>query len=85
MALQRWESCIYTADEERGFLKNYLRPTLETVGLGDKNIVIWDHNRDLISDSANTIFDDLEASKYAGVFVFIGMKHGQVIFLNIII
>jgi len=65
MAIQRWESCIYTADEERDFLKNYLGPTLENAGLGDKKIIVWDHNRDLISDRANTIFEDPEASKYA--------------------
>ncbi|MFT5250398.1 MAG: glucosylceramidase [bacterium] len=65
MAVQRWESCIYTADEERDFLKNYLGPTLEKEGLGDKNIVVWDHNRDLISERANTIFEDPEASKFA--------------------
>jgi len=65
MAVQRWESCIYTADEERNFLKNYLGPTLEQAGLGDKKIVVWDHNRDLISERANTIFEDPEASKYA--------------------
>ena len=65
MAVQRWESCIYTASEERDFLKNYLGPTLAKAGLGDKKIVVWDHNRDLISDRANTIFEDLEASKYA--------------------
>ena len=65
MAVQRWESCIYTAEEERDFLKNYLGPTLEKEGLGDKNIVVWDHNRDLISERANTIFEDPEASKYA--------------------
>lgn len=65
MAVQRWESCIYTAEEERDFLKDYLGPTLEKAGLGDKNIVVWDHNRDLITDRANTIFEDPEASKYA--------------------
>ena len=65
MAVQRWESCIYTAVEERDFLKNYLGPTMEQEGLGDKNIVVWDHNRDLINNRANTIFDDPEASKYA--------------------
>lgn len=65
MATQRWESCIYTAEEERDFLKNHLGPTLEEQGLGDKNIVVWDHNRDLITDRANIIFDDPEASKYA--------------------
>lgn len=65
MAKQRWESCIYTAEEERDFLKNYLGPTFEKAGFQDKNIVVWDHNRDLISHRANTIFDDPEASKYA--------------------
>ena len=65
MAVQRWESCIYTAEEERDFLKNYLGPTFENSGHGDKNIVVWDHNRDLITHRANTIFEDPEAMKYA--------------------
>ncbi|RLD81012.1 MAG: glycosyl hydrolase [Bacteroidetes bacterium] len=65
MATQRWESCIYSAEEERDFLKNHLGPTLEKEGLGDKNIVVWDHNRDLINNRTNTIFDDPEAAKYA--------------------
>lgn len=65
MAVQRWESCIYTAEEERDFLKNHLGPTLEREGLGEKNIVVWDHNRDLINHRANTIFEDPEAAKYA--------------------
>jgi O-Glycosyl hydrolase len=65
MATQRWESCIYTAEEERDFLKNHLGPVLEKEGLSDKKIVVWDHNRDLITHRANTIFDDPEAAKYA--------------------
>ncbi len=65
MATQRWESCIYTAEEERDFLKNNLGPTFEKHGHGDKNIVVWDHNRDLISHRANVIFEDEEAMKYA--------------------
>lgn len=65
MATQTWESCIYTAAEERDFLKNYLGPTMEREGLKDKKIIVWDHNRDLITHRANTIFDDPDASKYA--------------------
>ena len=65
MATQTWESCIYTAGEERDFLKNYLGPVMEREGLGEKKIIVWDHNRDLISHRANTIFGDPEASKYA--------------------
>ena len=64
MATQRWESCIYTAEEERDFLKNYLGPTLEKEGLGDKNIIVWDHNRDLLFQRASIILNDPEAAKY---------------------
>jgi len=64
MAKQTWESCIYTAEEERDFLKNYLGPTLSKAGLGDKNITVWDHNRDLMTQRATTILDDPEANKY---------------------
>ena len=64
MATQRWESCIYTADEERDFLKNHLGPTLHKQGLSAKKIVVWDHNRDLIYQRAQTYFDDPEASKF---------------------
>lgn len=64
MATQIWESCIYTAEEERDFLKNYLGPTLVKEGLGDKKIIVWDHNRDLLYQRASTILNDSEASKY---------------------
>ncbi len=65
MAKQRWESCIYTAEEERDFLKNNLGPTMEKAGLKSKKIIVWDHNRDLMFQRAQTYFDDPQASKYA--------------------
>ena len=86
MATQRWESCIYTAQEERDFLKNHLGPTLEREGLGDKKIIVWDHNRDLIVNRANTIFDDPEASKYAwgiGFHWYETWTGGQPMFTNL--
>ena len=64
MATQRWESCIFTAEEERDFLKNNLGPTLAKEGLSGKKIIVWDHNRDMITQRANTILDDPEAAKY---------------------
>ncbi len=65
MATQIWESCVYQAEDERDFLKNYLGPVMVQRGLGDVNIIVWDHNRDLIVQRAQTIFDDPEAAKYA--------------------
>jgi glucosylceramidase len=64
MATQRWESCIYSAEDERDFLKNYLGPTLKREGLGDKRIIAWDHNRDLIYQRVSTILSDPQAAKY---------------------
>lgn len=64
MATQTWESCIYTAEEERDFLKNYLGPTLAKAGLGGKKIIVWDHNRDLITQRVSTILGDPAAAKY---------------------
>ena len=64
MATQKWESCIYTAAQERDFLKNHLGPTLRRAGLGNKKIIAWDHNRDLIYQRANTILSDPQAAKY---------------------
>lgn len=86
MAVQRWESCIYTAEQERDFLKNYLGPTMEEEGFGDKKIVVWDHNRDLINNRANTIFDDPEAAKYAwgiGFHWYENWAGGEPMFNNI--
>ncbi len=65
MATQRWESCVYSAEEERDFLKKSLGPIMDKEGLGDKKIIVWDHNRDLMYQRAQTYFDDPEASKYA--------------------
>ena len=65
MATQTWESCIYQAADERDFLKNHLGPAMAQEGLGDVNIIVWDHNRDLIVQRAQAIFDDPDAAKYA--------------------
>ncbi len=65
MAAQPWESCIFTAEEERDFLKQHLGPALAKAGYGDKKVMVWDHNRDLLYQRASAVFDDPEAAKYA--------------------
>jgi len=64
MATQTWESCIFTAEEERDFLKNYLGPTMKREGLADRKIIAWDHNRDLIYQRASTLLADPQAAKF---------------------
>jgi glucosylceramidase len=64
MATQQWESCIFTGEEERDFIKGYLGPTLEKSGLGGKKLIAWDHNRDLLVQRASAVLDDPQAAKY---------------------
>ena len=63
-AIQRWDSCIYTGEEERDFVKNYLGPTMEKAFGKEKKILIWDHNRDVMVERAKAVLDDKEAAKY---------------------
>lgn len=65
MAVQTWESMQYSAEEERDFLRDHLGPTMAKAGYGDKPIIVWDHNRDMMVHRAHVIFDDPEAAKYA--------------------
>ncbi|HTI09324.1 MAG TPA: glycoside hydrolase family 30 protein [Puia sp.] len=64
MAKQKWESCIYTAEDERDFIKNFLGPTLQRSGMGDKKLIAWDHNRDLLYQRASILLKDAGAAKY---------------------
>jgi len=64
MAKQTWESCIFTASEEKDFVKYFLGPTLHKSGMESKKIIVWDHNRDLMVDRANEILGDKDAAKY---------------------
>src|ERR1043166_9137387 len=64
MATQRWESCIYSAEEERDFLKNFLGPTMKREGLSEKKKIVWDHNRDLVYQRASTILADPKAARF---------------------
>jgi glucosylceramidase len=63
-AAQPWDSCEYTAEEERDFVRDHLGPTLHRAGLGSVKIIIWDHNRDIIVERVRVAYDDPEAAKY---------------------
>ena len=63
-AVQRWDSCIYSAEEERDFVRDYLGPALTDAGMSHVRIVIWDHNRDLMVERAGVVYEDAAAAKY---------------------
>ena len=55
-AVQTWDSCIYTAQEEGSFVSDYLAPALREAGLNDIQIFIWDHNKENMYDRAKGSF-----------------------------
>ena len=63
-ATQRWDSCIYTAEEERDFVREFLGPELAAAGLGHIRIIIWDHNRDQMVERAKAVYSDPAAARY---------------------
>jgi len=64
MAVQVWESCIYTAAEEKDFVRDYLGPALHRNGMEDIKLMIWDHNRGIMYQRVEAAYEDPEASKY---------------------
>jgi len=63
-AKQTWDSCLYTKEEERDFIKYFLGPTIKQSKFKDTKIFIWDHNRDIVVERASVVLEDKEAAKY---------------------
>jgi glucosylceramidase len=84
-ATQVWDSCVYSSEEERDFVRDYLGPTLEREGLGHIKLVCWDHNRAEAYDRAQKMFDDAEASKYVygiGIHWYMGDNYDNLKLIN---
>ena len=64
MAVQTWDSCIYTSQEESLFVREYLGPTLEKEGLSDVGIFVWDHNKEEAYQRFKETVADETAKKY---------------------
>jgi glucosylceramidase len=79
-AKQVWDSCIYSAEEERDFVKWFLGPTLRKT-FPDIKLLVWDHNRDIIIDRLKPIYEDKEASQYVWGAGF--HWYGEEIFSNL--
>ena len=45
-AATSWDSCVWTAKQEKTFLRDYLYPAMKNAGLLDRvGLFIWDHNK----------------------------------------
>ena len=66
-ATQTWDSCLFTSDEERIFLRDYLYPELCKANLSDIDIYIWDHNKERMVDRARAVITDDTKDMVSGV------------------
>ncbi len=64
MSTQSWESCLYTGQDEHDFVRDYLGPTLRKSGLSNVKLMIWDHNRGIMYQRAQAVFEDPLAAQY---------------------
>lgn len=69
-AVQTWDSCLYTAEEERDFLKLHLAPALRRSGLEDVEVFLWDHNKERLYERACVVCQDPEAGALVAGFAF---------------
>jgi len=60
-AIQPWDSCVYTAEEERDFVKNYLGKKMHEMGV---KLLFWDHNKERVVERAKVMLGDEETEKY---------------------
>jgi len=64
-----WESCLYTPEAQRDFIKNYLGPRI-TADHPEVKIMIFDHNKNDVAVWAQTILSDPDANKYVSGTAF---------------
>ncbi|MCX4323010.1 MAG: glucosylceramidase [Lachnospiraceae bacterium] len=64
MAVQTWDSCIYTSEEEALFVRDYLGPALEQAGFADTGIYVWDHNKEEAYQRFKEVVADERTKKY---------------------
>lgn len=66
-AVQTWDSCVYTVEQEKEFLRDYMWPALQENKLTDIEVFIWDHNKERAFERACGIIDETTAHMVAGI------------------
>lgn len=68
MAVTPWDSCQWTAEEEKVFLRDHLYPEMLKAGLvGKVGIYIWDHNKERIFERACGTLDEKTRPMVEGI------------------
>lgn len=65
-AVQPWDSCLYSADDEREFICDYLAGEMSAAGLDNIKLTIFDHNKERLFDRVDGICSDRRANELVG-------------------
>lgn len=57
-AVQTWDSCLFIAEEEKSFLRDFLYPTMKSHGFENIEVFIWDHNKERIYERVRDTVDE---------------------------
>ena len=68
IAATNWDSCVWTAEEQKTFLRDHLYPEMEKAGLAGKvGLYIWDHNKERVLEWTRGVLDETTRPMVAGV------------------
>ena len=68
IAATNWDSCVWSAKEQKAFLKDHLYPVFKEAGLTDTvGLYIWDHNKERVVEFAREMIDDETAGIIEGI------------------
>ena len=70
-AATAWDSCLWSGEQERTFLKEHLYPELERAGLAGKiEVFIWDHNKERAVEHIDAFMADAKAAAMVDGFAW---------------
>ena len=68
IAATNWDSCIWTPEDQKEFLRDHLYPTFKEAGLLSKvGLYIWDHNKERVAEYASGVLDEETINMVEGI------------------
>ncbi len=58
-AATMWDSCVWSGEQEKHFLRDYLYPQMKAAGLTERvGLYIWDHNKERMVEHIDAVMDE---------------------------
>ena len=68
VAATNWDSCVWTPEETKTYLKDNLYPEMEREGLvGKVGLYIWDHNKERMIEHVDRVLDEETLKMVEGI------------------